>query len=141
MIDLKTAPYAALVLRLALGLMFIAHGLLKLWVFTPAGAAGYFESLGLPGLLAYVTMAAELGGGLALLLGIASRWVALALIPLLVGTVILVHGANGWLFANPGGGWEYPVFLIAAAAVQALLGDGAYALRGPSRRLSRPVPA
>lgn len=140
MIDLKTAPYAALVLRLALGVMFVAHGLLKVLVFTPAGTVGYFESLGLPGLLAYATMAAELGGGLALLLGIASRWVALALIPLLAGT-LLVHGANGWLFANPGGGWEYPVFLMAAAAAQALLGDGAYALRWPSRRLARPVPA
>ena len=141
MIDPRTAPYAALVLRLALGLMFIAHGLLKLLVFTPAGTVGYFESLGLPGLFAYATLVAELGGGLALLLGIASRWVALALIPLLAGTVVLVHGANGWLFANPGGGWEYPMFLIAAAATQALLGDGAYALRWPSRRLYRPVPA
>lgn len=140
MIDLKTAPYAALVLRLALGVMFIAHGLLKVLVFTPAGTVGYFESLGLPGLLAYVTIVAELGGGLTLLLGVASRWVALALIPLLAGT-LLAHGTHGWLFANPGGGWEYPVFLMAAAAAQALLGDGAYALRGPSRRLSRPVPA
>ncbi len=141
MIDLKTAPYAALVLRLALGVMFIAHGLLKVLVFTPAGTVGYFESLGLSSLLAYVTMAAELGGGLALLLGVASRWVALALIPLLAGTVVLVHGANGWLFANPGGGWEYPVFLMAAAAVQALLGDGAYALRGQRRPLPHPIPA
>ncbi|HCB12162.1 MAG TPA: LysR family transcriptional regulator, partial [Gammaproteobacteria bacterium] len=125
------------VLRLALGVMFIAHGLLKVLVFTPAGTVGYFESLGLPGLFAYVTMTAELGGGLALLLGVASRWVALALIPLLAGTVALVHGANGWLFANPGGGWEYPVFLMAAAVAQALLGDGAYALRGQRR----PIPA
>ena len=129
MIDPRTAPYAALVLRLALGAMFIAHGLLKLLVFTPAGTVGYFESLGLPGPLAYLTMVAEIGGGLCLLLGVASRWVALALIPLLAGTVVLVHGANGWLFANPGGGWEYPAFLMAAAGAQALLGDGALALR------------
>ncbi len=62
MIDPRTAPYAALVLRLALGTMFIAHGLLKLLVFTPAGTVGYFESLGLPGPLAYLTMVAEIGG-------------------------------------------------------------------------------
>jgi putative oxidoreductase len=129
MIDLKTAPYAALILRIALGSMFIAHALLKLLVFTPAGTVGFFQSLGLPGVIAYGTIAAELVGGLVLIAGIATRWVALGLIPVLAGSVILVHGSNGWLFSNEGGGWEYSVFLILASLSLALLGSGAYAVK------------
>lgn len=129
MIDTRTAPYAALLLRLALGIMFIAHGLLKVLVFTPAGTAGYFESIGLPGWLGYVTIVAELGGGALILLGVAARQVALLLVPLLLGAAIFGHGSNGWVFSNQGGGWEYPVFLAVAALVQALLGDGALALK------------
>lgn len=129
MIDQRTAPYAALILRLALGLMFVAHGALKLFVFTPAGTVGYFASLGLPAIFAYLTIAAELGGGVLLLLGVATRPVALALIPLLIGAGLLGHGGNGWVFSNQGGGWEYPAFLVVAAVVQVLLGDGAAALK------------
>jgi len=128
MIDQKTAPYAALLLRLSLGVMFIAHGLMKVLIFTPAGTVGYFESIGLPGVLAYATIFAELAGGAALILGFATRWVALALVPVLLGALIFGHAANGWAFTNAGGGWEYPLFLAMAALVQALLGDGAYAL-------------
>lgn len=129
MIDQRTAPYAALILRLALGLMFVAHGALKLFVFTPAGTVGYFASLGLPAIFAYLTIVAELGGGVLLLLGVATRPVALALIPLLIGAGVLGHGGNGWVFSNQGGGWEYPAFLVVAAVVQVLLGDGAAALK------------
>jgi putative oxidoreductase len=139
MIDTKTAPYAALVLRLALGTMFVAHALLKLFVFTLPGTVQFFESLGLPGPLAYATFAAELVGGMLLILGIGTRWVAAALVPVLIGAA-WVHIGNGWLFSAPKGGWEYPVFLVVAAVVQALLGDGAYALgnrfvRSPVGRL------
>ncbi len=78
-------------------------------------------------MLAHVTVAAELVGGALLILGIGTRWVAVALIPFLLGAA-WVHLGNGWLFSAPKGGWEYPVFLVVAAAAQALLGDGAYAL-------------
>jgi putative oxidoreductase len=128
MIDATTAPYAALILRISLGLLFLAHGLLKLLVFKPAGAAGYFKSLGLPGWLAYVTMAAEIGGALALVVGIYPRYVALVLMPLILGTIVTVHGKNGWLFTNKDGGWEYPMFWAAALGVQFLIGDGAWTL-------------
>jgi putative oxidoreductase len=127
MIDSRTAPYAAFVLRISLGLMFVAHALLKLFVFTLPGTVQFFQSLGLPGLLAYVVFAAELVGGVLLIAGVGSRWVAAALVPILLGTV-WAHAGNGWLFSAPNGGWEYPVFLTAAAIVQALLGDGAFAL-------------
>lgn len=133
MIDSATAPYAALVLRVALGILFLAHGLLKLLVFKPAGAYGYFKSLGVPGSLAYVTMAAELAGAVALIVGIMPRYVALVLIPLLLGTIVLVHGKNGWLFTNKDGGWEYPAFWCVALAVQFLLGDGAWTLMASPR--------
>lgn len=126
MIDYRTAPYAALVLRVALGVMFIAHALLKYYVFTLPGTAQFFESIGLPGPLAYLTFYAELIGGTLILAGAWSRWVSLALIPVLLGAT-WAHAANGWLFTAPNGGWEYPAFLTAAALVQALLGDGKYA--------------
>lgn len=127
MIDNRTAPYAAFVLRAALGFMFIAHALLKYSVFTLPGTAKFFESLGLPGPLAYLTFAAELIGGALILAGLGTRWVSLALVPVLLGAT-WVHAGNGWLFSAPNGGWEYPAFLTVAAAVQALLGDGKYAL-------------
>ncbi len=129
MIETRTAPYAALLLRVSLGLMFIAHSvLLKLVVFSLPGTAQYFGSLGLPPALAYLVFAAEAVGGLALILGIQTRWVAAALIPVLLGAT-WVHAGNGWVFSNAGGGWEYPAFLIVALVVQMLLGDGAHALR------------
>jgi putative oxidoreductase len=127
MIETRTAPYAALVLRLSLGLMFVAHALLKVFVFTLPGTVQFFQSIGLPGALAYAVTAAELAGGLLLIAGIGSRWVAAALVPVLLGAT-WVHAGNGWLFSAPNGGWEYPLFLTAAAVVQALLGDGAYSL-------------
>jgi putative oxidoreductase len=127
-IDSRTAPYAALVLRVSLGLMYIAHSLvLKYFVFSLPGTAQFFVSLGLPAALAYVTFWVELLGGLALVAGIGTRAVALALIPVLAGAT-WVHAGNGWVFSAANGGWEYPVFLIAASLVLALLGDGRYAL-------------
>ena len=129
MIDERTAPYGAFVLRLALGVMFLAHAGLKFFVFTPEGTVGFFQSIGLPGPLAYAAIVAEVIGGIALIAGAYVRTVSLALVPLLLGTILFVHGANGWAFGNEGGGWEYPAFLIAASIAQALLGTGAYALK------------
>jgi putative oxidoreductase len=127
MIDNRTAPYAALVLRVALGVMFIAHAGLKYYVFTLPGTAQFFQSLGLPGILAYATFWAELAGGVLILAGVYSRWVSAALIPVLLGAT-WAHAGNSWVFSAPNGGWEYPAFLAAAALAQALLGDGKFAL-------------
>ncbi|MBK6806809.1 MAG: DoxX family protein [Betaproteobacteria bacterium] len=128
---------AALLLRLTLGTMFVAHGLLKVFVFTPAGTVKFFESLGLPGPLAYLTIAAEVLGGIALLAGYHTRVVASALVPVLLGAA-WAHAGNGWLFSSPNGGWEYPVFMAFTAIAAALLGDGRYALRStaPAPRLA-----
>jgi putative oxidoreductase len=130
MIHQTSAPYAALVLRVALGTMFIAHGLLKVLVFTLPGTVSFFQSVGLPGVMAYGVIALELAAGVLLIAGVATRWVALVTIPVLLGAA-WVHFPNGWLFTAKGGGWEYPVFLAVAALVQALLGDGAFALAQP----------
>lgn len=124
----SNSEYAALILRIALGTMFLAHGLLKIMVFTLPGTASFFEQVGFPGWTAYIVTTAEIGGGLLLLAGIGVRAVSLALISVLAGA-LFVHSGSGWVFSNPNGGWEYPAFLIAASVVQALLGPGKFALR------------
>lgn len=132
MIDSRTAPYAALVLRVTLGALFLAHAGLKLLVFTPAGTAKFFGSLDFPPELAYLVMTVEVLSGIALILGVWTRYAALAGIPILLGAIFTVHGAAGFFFTNPKGGWEFPAFWAIALVAQALLGDGAFALR-PSR--------
>ena len=131
MFDSRTTPYAALLLRLALGIMFLAHGLTKLLVFTPAGTAKFFDSIGFTGWLAYPVMAFEIVAGILLIVGVYTRWVAaLAAIELFVASS--VHFGNGWTFTNPNGGWEYPIFLTVAAVALALIGGGAYAAKEPA---------
>lgn len=119
----------ALILRIALGLVFIAHSLyLKLIVYTLSGTADFFASIGLPGAIAYVVFAAEAAGGVALIAGIYPRLVAAALVPIALGAW-WAHLGTGWLFTNPGGGWEYPAMLTAALLVQFFVGDGALSWR------------
>jgi len=127
--DTNNANLAALLLRVSMGILFLAHAGLKIFIFTPAGTAGFFESLGFPGPLAYLVIAAELLGGLALIAGIWTRWVSIALIPVLLGSIYAPHGAAGFFFSNPNGGWEFPAFWVVALAALALLGNGAYALQ------------
>jgi putative oxidoreductase len=129
-----TAPYGIFALRLALGILFLAHAGLKIFVFTPAGTAQFFASLGLPGFLAYVTIGWELLGAAALILGVWPRLAALAMVPVILGTIVTVHGANGFWFNNPNGGWEYPAFWALTLVAVAALGDGAFTLR-PTPRL------
>ena len=121
--------YGTALLRISLGIIFIAHSLyLKLIVFTLPGTVGFFESIGLPAILAYITFAAEAIGGVALVLGFYARWAALSLIPIALGAT-WAHSGAGWVFSNAGGGWEYPLFLAIAAAVVALQGNGSLALQ------------
>lgn len=124
----STAALGATLLRWSLGVLFLVHGLTKLLVFTPAGTAAYFQSLGLPGALGYLAMALELALAAALLLGLYARWVGLFGVPLLLGTIVSVHGAHGFSFANTGGGWEYPAFWALALLVLFCIGDGKWTL-------------
>jgi putative oxidoreductase len=127
------AAYAATLMRVSLGIALLAHGLLKVLVFTLPGAAGFFASQGFPGWTAYPVTLLEMVAGLALIVGLKSRLAALAVLPVLLGA-LYVHIGNGWLFSAPNGGWEYPAFLVVAAIAVALLGDGAYALKGSAGR-------
>ena len=125
---MDTRQYGPLLLRLALAAMWLSHALLKILVFTLPGTAAFFESKGIPGVLAYPVVAAEIAGGLAILAGLYARQVALLLVPILV-VASWTHLPNGWVFTATGGGWEYPVFLIVASVALWLSGDGEHALR------------
>jgi putative oxidoreductase len=130
MIDLRLAPYGALLLRISMGVLFILHGVyLKAMVFGMAGAGKFFASMGLPEWFAWVVMLYETIGGLMLILGIGTRWVSVFLGLHLLAAAYLGHAANGWNFSNKGGGYEYPVFWAIACFALALIGSGANALR------------
>lgn len=117
--------YGPTLLRLALGIVYLVHSAyLKVVIFTIPGTVAYFESIGLPGVSAYAVMAAETVGGIMLILGIGVREAAAVLTVVALGAV-WAHSGAGWLFTNAGGGWEYPLFLAVASAVQVLLGPGA----------------
>ncbi len=116
------------VLRASMGTLLLAHGLLKVLVFTIPGTVGYFASIGLPPIAAYLTIFGELAGGAALLLGLYTRLAAPLTIPILLGAA-WAHSANGWVFSNQGGGWEFPVMLAVISLVLTFTGGGAFALR------------
>ena len=123
----QNSANAAFILRLALGSMSVAHGLLKIFVFTLPGTVGFFEQVGFPGWTAYLVVFVEVVGGLMLIAGVYVREVSIALVPILLGATF-VHLGNGWVFSNANGGWEYPAYLTVLAVVQAMLGPGRFAL-------------
>lgn len=126
----RNIDIATLILRVTLGVMFIAHGLLKVIVFTLPGTVQFFDAVGFPGWMAYVVTIVEIAGGIGLILGVYTRQIAYVMIPILLGA-FYVHSGNGWLFTNENGGWEYPMFLIVATIVQSLLGSGRYVITSP----------
>src|SRR5271166_1262746 len=128
MIDNRTAPYGVFGLRLVLGSLFLIHASVKLFVFTPAGTAHFFAAIGLPPALAYFVILWELVGGVALILGLWPRLASLAMVPDLLGAIFTVHGAAGFFFTNPNGGWDYPALWIVGRIAVALIADGAFAL-------------
>ncbi|OWJ98246.1 hypothetical protein B6S59_01335 [Pseudomonas sp. A46] len=128
MIDLRGAGYGVLLLRLVAGAALLAHSLyLKVFVFTMSGTASFFESIGLPGFLAWVVLLVEAVTGVMLVLGFKTRYAALVAVPVLLGAT-WAHSGNGWLFSNAGGGWEYPLFWTFVLVAIALSGDGAYSI-------------
>ena len=123
----RHSDLAPTALRMALGAVFIAHAYAKAFLFTFSGTAAFFAAHGFPGWTAYPVFAAELLGGLALLAGFRVRAASIGLIPIMLGAIV-PHASQGWMFSNPGGGWEYVAFLIVALGAQSLLGSGAFAL-------------
>lgn len=131
--DARAVFAGATLLRLTLGAMYVSHAWFKITAFGVGGFAGWLDSLGLPGFMAAPVIALELAGGILLLTGFYARYVSIALLPILA-VAAWVHAPNGFIFSNANGGWEYPVFLMIASVVQALIGDGVFALK------SRPLP-
>jgi putative oxidoreductase len=130
MIDSKTAPYGAFLLRISMGILLLMHSAyLKYYLFGMPGFIKYFASLGLPEWWAWVVPAYEVIGGLALLLGIYTRWVAVLIGIHLLFAAYIGHYSHGWAFIAKGGGYEFPLFWAIACFVQALLGSGAFALK------------
>jgi putative oxidoreductase len=137
----STSNHGAFLTRITLGSILLAHGALKIFVFTIPGTIAFFGSLGLPAIVAYLTIFGEVIGGTALILGIYPRLVALLSLPILLGAAS-VHFGNGWLFSNEGGGWEFPVLLIVLAVVVAIQGAGSFAIKqipGVDRLIPAPL--
>jgi putative oxidoreductase len=130
----STTHHGAFLTRITLGCILLAHGALKIFVFTIPGTVGFFESLGLPAIFAYLTIFGEIFGGTALILGIYPRLAALLSLPILLGAA-WVHMSNGWVFSNVGGGWEFPMLLIVLAIVVAIQGGGSFAIKQIPARL------
>ena len=124
----QTPNYGATITRLSLGVILLAHGLLKVFVFTIPGTVGFFESLGLPAIIAYLTIFGEIAGGAALIAGLYTRLTALLSVPILLGAT-WAHAGNGWVFSNQGGGWEFPALLVVMAIAVAVQGSGSFAFK------------
>jgi putative oxidoreductase len=110
-------------LRIHFGIILLAHGWLKVYVFSIAGTVGYFSSIGLPSIIAYLVIFGELVGGLALILGIQTRLAATLAVPIVFGAAVMNSG-NGWLHSASGGGWEYAASLTVIAISLAFTGSG-----------------
>ncbi|MDA9237778.1 DoxX family protein [Planktomarina sp.] len=126
-------------LRIHFGIILLAHGWLKLYVFSIAGTVGYFASIGLPPIIAYLVIFGELVGGLALILGIQTRLAAALAVPIVFGAAVM-NGGNGWLHSASGGGWEYAASLTVIAVSLAIMGSGQY-LRININPLNRFLPS
>lgn len=127
-VDENYGATGATLLRLSLGSMWIAHALLKWFIFTIPGFAGWLESQGIPGFMAWPVFLVELIGGVMIFTGLYGRYVSAVLVPVML-VAAWTHVSNGWAHTSDGGGWEYPMFLVIASVVHTLLGDGRFALR------------
>lgn len=122
-IDAQTADWGPLPLRVAVGLVFVMHGGQKLFVFGLAGTAGFMAQVGIPApmLAAVVVTAVELLGGLALLLGLFTRWVAIPLAIDMIVAILTVHLKAGFFLPR---GYEFTLTLLGATLGLALMGSG-----------------
>lgn len=131
--DATQSAYAASLLRVSLGVVLLAHGLLKVLIFGLQGTGEFFNSIGFAAWLVYPVVALEVGGGLLLIAGLWVRAVA-TLSAVLLALTVFVHAPNGWVFSSANGGWEYPLFLTLVAVAVALAGAGRFAVKWPVRQ-------
>jgi putative oxidoreductase len=128
-LDQRTGPYAAVLLRVALGALFIAH---LYWKFAVLDGGldrwwGNFAANGYPWFVPYYVISAEFAGALLLIPGIYARWVALYTAPAIFGAAHFWLVRKGFYFTVAGG--EFPIFWGVMLIALALLGDGAWALK------------
>src|SRR5882724_9349217 len=130
--------YAALVMRLFLGIVFFAHGAQKVlgW-FGGYGASATlqgFAKMGMPPVLTVLIMAAELGGGLLLIVGFLTRLAALGIGCVMLGAIVLVHSKVGffmnWGGSQKGEGFEYHLLALGLAIALLIKGGGALSVDG-----------
>lgn len=131
------SQYGATVLRLFLGVTFVMHAYLALVIYTPAGAAAFNAKMGipLPEVAAWFTILAHGLGGLMMILGLWTRWAALANLPVMLGALVFVHLSQGYFLkgvlagnAPQAAGYEYVLLIVGATLAQVLLGGGALAI-------------
>lgn len=125
--DARHVEIALTLLRVVAGIVFFMHGYQKFFVMGVPGVTGFFTSVGapVPGLSAYVIATLELAGGIALMLGLFTRIIAVPLMLDVAGAIILVHAGNGFFVPK---GIEFVLTLLTATAVLALAGGGAVSL-------------
>ena len=147
MIDQRTAPYAALLLRVTLGALEIAHLYWKFYIRADgAGLMSWWDNLnnnGYPDFVVNYVLSAEYAGALLLIPGIYTRWVALYCMPLMIAAAQFWLMRTGFFFTSAGA--ELPVLWTVGLLVQAGIGDGAYAVKAsppfPFIGRGRAVPA
>ena len=131
------SQYGATVLRLFLGVTFLMHAYLAFVIYTPAGAAAFNAKMGipLPEVAAWYTILAHGLGGLMMILGLWTRWAALANLPVMLGALVFVHLKQGYFLKGvlagttpQAAGYEYVLLIVGATLAQVLLGGGALAI-------------
>jgi putative oxidoreductase len=136
----RLAGLGPLILRISLAIVFLTHAHAKYFDYTLAGTAEFFAAHGFPRWTVYPVFATEVIGGVLLLTGWRTRYVAAALIPLMIGA-IQPHLGNGWTFSNPNGGYELPVLVLLMLIVQISVGAGTFALGARSTRAASLQPS
>jgi putative oxidoreductase len=123
-----TQPWGLTVLRIVTGIIFLMHGWQKITVFGLEGFTGFLSQLGIPGasVAAVIVIAIELLGGLALILGLGTRYVAIPLAIDMLVALFTVHLSAGFFVGD--GGYEFVLILLAASVALSLAGGGALAL-------------
>jgi putative oxidoreductase len=125
-VDVVLAPYAIFVMRLTLGVAWMAHALLKTYRGMHTTEALFLKN-GIPQILAWPVFTLELVGGACIIMGFYSRQWLLVLLPAIV-IVVWVKWPVGWVYSNPGGGYEFPLFWVFTQIAAIMLGDGKYAI-------------